>query len=94
LDFIRDSLASGRAFRTLNTLDDFTREALWIEVDTSLPAERMIRVREMLIDWRGCPKQICMNNGPELTSQLLKSWAEERQITLAHIQPGKPTLNA
>ena len=94
LDFMSDSLASGRAFRTLNILDDFNREALWIEVDTSLPSERVIRVLEMLIDWRGRPKQIRMDNGPELISQRLKNWAEERQIILAHIQPGKPAQNA
>lgn len=89
-----DSLASGRAFRTLNILDDFNREALWIEVDTSLPAERVIRVLEMLTDWRGRPAQIHMDNGPELISSRLKTWAEEHQILLAHIQPGKPAQNA
>ena len=94
LDFMSDSLASGRAFRTLNILDDFNREALWIEIDTSLPAERVIRVLETLIDWRGCPAQIRMDNGPELISHRLKSWAEEHQILLAHIQPGKPAQNA
>ncbi len=50
-----DSLASGRAFRTLNILDDYNREALWIEVDTSLPAERVIRVLELLLQWKACP---------------------------------------
>ena len=94
LDFMSDSLASGRAFRTLNILDDFNREALWIEVDTSLPAERVIRVLEMLISWRGCHGQIRMDNGPELISHRLEQWAEERKITLAHIQPGKPAQNA
>jgi putative transposase len=94
LDFMSDSLVSGRAFRTLNILDDFNREALWIEVDTSLPAERVIRVLEMLISWRGRPGQIRMDNGPELIAYRLEQWAEERQITLAHIQPGKPAQNA
>jgi putative transposase len=94
LDFMSDSLVSGRAFRTLNILDDFNREALWIEVDTSLPAARVIRVLEMLISWRGRPTQIRMDNGPELIASRLEQWAEERQITLAHIQPGKPAQNA
>jgi putative transposase len=94
LDFMSDSLVSGRAFRTLNILDDFNREALWIEVDTSLPAERVIRVLEMLISWRGRPTQIRTDNGPELIASRLEKWAEERQITLAHIQPGKPAQNA
>ena len=94
LDFMSDSLVSGRAFRTLNILDDFNREALWIEVDTSLPAERVIRVLEMLISWRGRPAQIRTDNGPELIASRLEKWAEEHQIILAHIQPGKPAQNA
>jgi putative transposase len=94
LDFMSDSLASGRAFRTLNILDDFNREALWIEVDTSLPAERVVRILDTLIAWRGCPAQIRMDNGPELISHRLEAWAEEHGIELAHIQPGKPAQNA
>ncbi len=94
LDFMSDSLADGRAFRTLNILDDYNREALWIEVDTSLPAERVIRVLELLVQWRGGPRQIRMDNGPELISQRLESWAKEHSIELAHIQPGKPAQNA
>jgi putative transposase len=56
LDFMSDSLVSGRAFRTLNILDDFNREAIWIDMDTSLPSEKVMRVLEMLIDWCGRPK--------------------------------------
>ena len=52
-----DALSNGRTFRTLNVIDDFNREALWIEVDTSLPAERVVRVLEQLLDWRGKPAQ-------------------------------------
>ena len=94
LDFMSDSLASGRIFRTLNILDDFNREVLWIEVDTSLPAERVVRILETLIAWRGCPTQIRMDNGPELISHRLATWAGEHHISLAHIQPGKPAQNA
>lgn len=94
LDFMSDSLSNGRAFRTLNVLDDFNREALWIEVDTCLPAERVVRVLEQLLDWRGKPTQIRMDNGPELISQRLERWAQEKQIDLLHIQPGKPAQNA
>ncbi len=94
LDFMSDSLCDGRVFRTLNVLDDFNREALWIEIDTSLPAERVIRVLEQLLLWRGVPQQIRMDNGPELISQRLEAWAMEKQIELAHIQPGKPAQNA
>jgi len=94
LDFMSDSLSNGRAIRTLNIIDDYNREALWIEVDTSLPAERVVRVLENLLLWRATPKQIRMDNGPELISQRLQSWAEEKQIELIHIQPGKPSQNA
>jgi putative transposase len=94
LDFMSDSLSNGRTFRTLNVIDDFNREALWIEVDTSLPAERVVRVLEQLLDWRGKPTNIRMDNGPELISQRLESWAQAKQIELLHIQPGKPAQNA
>ena len=94
LDFMSDALSSGRTFRTLNGIDDFNREALWIEVDTSLPAERVVRVLEQLLDWRGKPASIRMDNGPELISQPLESWAKEKEIELLHIQPGKPAQNA
>jgi len=94
LDFMSDALSNGRTFRTLNVIDDFNREALWIEVDTSLPAERVVRVLEQLLDWRGKPFHIRMDNGPELISQRLENWAQERNIELLHIQPGKPAQNA
>jgi putative transposase len=94
LDFMSDSLSNERAFRTLNILDDYNREALWIEVDTSIPAERVIRVLEVLLLWRGTPKQIRMDNGPELISQRLAEWAHEHHVELTHIQPGKPAQNA
>ena len=94
LDFMSDSLSTGRTIRTLNIIDDYNREALGIEVDTSLPAERVVRVLEDLLLWRATPTQIRMDNGPELISQRLESWAKEKQIELIHIQPGKPAQNA
>ena len=94
LDFMSDALSNGRTFRTLNVIDDFNREALWIEVDTSLPAQRVVQVLEQLLDWRGKPARIRMDNGPELISQRLESWAQEKYIELLHIQPGKPAQNA
>lgn len=94
LDFMHDSLENGRAFRTLNIIDDFNREGLWIEVDTSLPAARVIRVLDMLALWRGYPKQLRLDNGPELISHKLARWAEDHHVELAFIQPGKPAQNA
>jgi len=94
LDFMSDSLSNGRAFRTLNIIDDFNREALWIEVDFSLPALRVIRVLNMLASWRGLPRQIRLDNGPELISKALEEWAETHKVELAFIEPGKPAQNA
>ena len=94
LDFMSDSLACGRAFRALNVIDDFNREALWIEIDTSLPAERVIHVLEMLALWRGYPHQLRIDNGPELISHKLANWSEKHNVVLAFIQPGKPAQNA
>ena len=62
-----DSLYQGRRFRTLNILDEGVREALAIEIDTSLPAQRVVRVLQQLETWRGLPKAIRLDNGPELT---------------------------
>lgn len=94
MDFMSDALMSGRKFRTLNLMDDYNREALGIEVDTSLPAERVVRVLEQITDWRGLPKRIRVDNGPEFISSKLALWCEEKGITLQFIQPGKPTQNA
>lgn len=93
LDFMHDTLYCGRKFRTLNVIDEGTRECLAIEVDTSLPAERVVRVLKQLKRDRGLPKQIRLDNGPELISATLTDWCEENNIELCHIQPGKPTQN-
>ena len=94
LDFMSDSLASGRAIRTLNIIDDFNREVLWIEIDTSLPAARVVRVLEMIGSWRGLPQQIRMDNGPELISHRMVGWARTNGVRLEYIKPGKPAQNA
>ncbi len=94
MDFMSDALQSGRKLRTFNLIDDFNRQALAIEIDTSLPAERIIRVLDQVIAWRGKPKRIRVDNGPEFISFLLAAWCEERGIQLQFIQPGKPTQNA
>jgi len=93
LDFMSDSLSNGRTFRTLNIIDDFNREALWIEVDTSLPAQRVTRILNMLASWRGYPKQLRLDNGPELISKEMADWAARYHVELAFIQPGKPAQN-
>ena len=94
MDFMHDSLGDGRAYRLFNVIDDFNREGLCIDVDFSLPAARVIRALEQVIEWRGKPKSIRCDNGPEYISHELKAWAEEQDIALLHIQPGKPQQNA
>jgi putative transposase len=89
-----DRLGDGRAFRLLNFLDDYNREGLGIEVDFSLSAERVIRSLNRIIEWRGKPKSIRVDNGPEYISGKLLEWAAKRNITIQHIQPGKPQQNA
>lgn len=93
LDFMSDALYVGRRFRTLNILDEGVREVLDIEVDTSLTGERVIRVVERIAQWRGMPKAIRCDNGPELISQVFVDWCQRHQIELRHIQPGKPNQN-
>ena len=94
IDFMHDRLSDGRSFRTFNVLDDYNREGLGIEVGLSLPAQRVIRALERIIEWRGKPKNIRCDNGPELISKQLTEWTEKQQIKLLYIQPGKPQQNA
>jgi len=94
MDFMHDALADGSNFRTFNVLDDYNREGLGIEVDKSLPALRVIRALDRIIEWRGKPRAIRCDNGPEYLSDLLVSWAKDNNILLQYIQPGKPQQNA
>lgn len=94
MDFMCDALMCGRRFRTFNVVDDFNREVLAIEVDLSLPAQRVIRVLERIVAWRGLPAKLRMDNGPEFISSALADWAEQHQVQLKFIKPGKPTQNS
>ena len=94
IDFMSDSLVSGRKFRTFNVLDDFNREVLAIEIAVSLPAVRIIRVLDQIISWRGKPARIRMDNGPEFISNVFEIWCKNYGIELLYIQPGKPTQNS
>ena len=94
IDFMHDQLEDGRSIRLFNVIDDFNREALGIEVDFSLPSERVIRSLDQIIAWRGKPSIIRADNGPELVSGRLMEWAAKHHIHITHIQPGKPQQNA
>lgn len=93
MDFMCDSLVDGRRFRLLNIIDEFNRESLAIEIDTSLPALRVIRTLEQLIERRTKPQTIRVDNGPEFISDRLQQWCDDKQIQLQFIQPGKPMQN-
>ncbi len=94
LDFMHDALYDGRRFRTLNVLDDGNRQALGIEVATSIPSQRAIRVMDQLIELYGRPAALRLDNGSELTAHAFVDWAKEREIELRFIAPGKPNQNA
>jgi putative transposase len=94
MDFLHDTVASGRAIRLLSVIDVFTREALALEVDTSLPGSRVVRVLERLGRERPLPTRLVLDNGPELIGRLLEQWAHEHGVTLHFIDPGKPMQNA
>jgi len=94
MDFTVDTLADGRGFRTLNIVDDFTRECVAIEVDRSLPGLRVARVLDSLHATIGLPQSIVVDNGPEFAGRTLDAWAYARGVTLRFIRPGKPIENA
>jgi putative transposase len=94
MDFMQDVLADGRRFRVLNIMDTVSRECLAIEVDTSLPGQRVVRSLEQLTLYYGCPKRLVVDNGPEFAGQVLDAWAYAHQVTLDFIEPGKLTQNA
>lgn len=94
IDFMSDSLWDGRKFRLLNIVDDYNREILAIEAETSIPASRVITTLDMLKECRGLPLRLRMDNGPEFISHKLDEWARENGVELLFIQPGEPTQNA
>lgn len=94
MDFVSDGFVDGRRLRCLNVVDDFTKECLAIEVDTSLPGRRVVSVLERLAEWRGLPQSVTVDNGPEFISKALDEWAYRQKLRLRFIEPGKPQQNA
>jgi putative transposase len=94
MDFVSDSLATGQGFRTLNIIDDYTRECLAIEVDTSLTGERVARVLDRLMAVDRKPQMMGLDNDPECTSKALDAWATRNKVQLRFIDPGRPMQNA
>jgi putative transposase len=94
MDFVTDSIVSGRRFRVLAIVDNFSRECPAIEVDTSLGGTRVVNVLERLSLTRSLPETITMDNGPEFAGKALDAWAYRRGVKLNFIRPGKPIENA
>ena len=93
MDFVSDTLATGQSFRAPARVDKYTRECPAIEVDTSLPSLRVIRVLERLAQERGLPDEITCDNGPEFVSRRLRAWCAQKGVLLRYIDPGKPMQN-
>ena len=91
---MHDALYGGRRFRTLNVLDEGNREGLAIQIGTSIPSARVIRLMEQLIEVYGRPAALRIDNGPELTAEAFVDWCRQKAIELRYIQPGKPDQNA
>ena len=94
LDFVHDRLVNGRTLRLLTIVDDYTRECLWIEADTSLSGPRVTRVLDCLSELRGRPASLLTDNGPEFAGLALERWSHDRQVQHRFITPGKPSQNA
>lgn len=94
MDFVTDSIVTGRRFRALVIIDDYSRECPVIEVDTSLGGRRVVQVLEQLSESRELPDVITIDNGPEFAGKALDEWAYRKMVKLNFIRPGKPVENA
>ncbi|AAU91264.1 prophage LambdaMc01, ISMca4, transposase, OrfAB [Methylococcus capsulatus str. Bath] len=94
MDFMHDQRADGRKFRLFNVIDDFNRASLGMEVDFSPPSERVTRALEQVMEWRGRPRVIRCDNGPENISAKVQARAARQGIRIECIQPGNPQQNA
>jgi putative transposase len=93
LDYMSDVLISGKRFRTANVIDDHNREVLGIKASSSLPAKRITEFLDDIALLRGYPKELRMDNGPENISRVMKQWAQDHNVALKFIEPGKPAQN-
>ena len=93
-DFMSDALHTGKRFRTFNVTDDFNREVLHIEIDTSITSARLVRVFDQLRQEHGLPQVLRTDNGPEFLGETFTAWAKEAGMAIQYIQPGKPNQNA
>jgi putative transposase len=93
-DFMSDALACGRGLRTFNITDDFNREVVHIEIDTSITSVRLVRIFEQIRQERPLPQVLRTDNGPEFLGEAFTQWAKRNGMAIRYIQPGKPNQNA
>jgi putative transposase len=94
MDFVEDRLRSGRKIRNLTIVDHFSRESPAIETDTSMGGKRVVRVLDRVVEKRGDPESITVDNGTEFDSKVVDAWAHKRGVKILFIRPGKPNENA
>lgn len=94
MDFMHDTLDSGRKFRVLNVIDDYNREALAVESAHSFTSVQVISVLERLVEFNGKPERIRVDNGSEFIARVFKDWCEQQDIRIQYIEPGRPMQNA
>jgi putative transposase len=92
-DFVHDGCANGQQLKCLTVIDEYSREALAIEVDGSVKSERVIEVLSRLISERGLPRAIRSDNGPEFVAHKVSKWAKSLDLQMLLIEPGKPWQN-
>ena len=90
MDFVTDVLENKKRFRAFNVIDDYNREALHVEIDFSLTSNRIVSVINHLINKKGKPKKIRMDNGPEFIARITNDWSQMHNIEFKYIEPGKP----
>lgn len=95
MDFLSDWVVGHKEqkVRIINIMDECSRRALWTEAHRSITAKTLIEVLDKVVEWRGLPSYIRCDNGPEFISNKLKKWADDNQVEIRFIQPGKPTQN-
>lgn len=94
MDFMHDALESGRKVKVFNVIDDYNREILDIQVGSSITGERVVQILKDIVDWRGTPEEIRVDNGPEFLSAAFVKFCESEGIKIKYIQPGRPMQNA
>lgn len=92
-DFLHDACQNGRKLKLLTVVDEFTREALTIDVASSLPARRVQTVLAALFGQHGAPQFLRSDNGPEVVAKVLTQWLATQGAATLYIEPGSPWQN-